>query len=666
MNCEACGRPTPPDAHYCSGCGRKLEPTLFRRERHVVAVLIVDIAGFTAHTAALGAERMHDFAREVLTRLTQTVEMHDGRVDSYTGDGLVAIFGHPTPHADDADRAVLAGLDGLNAIERLGDRLGRKLRGRAGVAWGEAIVGGTTGDGQSVSVYGNPVNLASRLEASSQEGRLLCDAATKERLTDGHFIVSAVNHLALQGYATPTAVHHVTRALTQRAGAPEPVALRHAEGQQLTAALTQVMRSGRPRCVALVGPAGSGKRTLVHRTFRGQPMLHLPAPHALGQQLDWPTLLHDLYIAGHDKAGPKTLDEVLRVDLAEHPRLWSALRTSLHPLEANRWRRYERRHPDRVAVAWAELIGGYVRRHGGTAVMHWHQPPRGGLPCAFLNALKQLSVPLLIVRTVRQAGQAVGAHQTIELGPLALSHAGRLVGDDAWFARHGAALPRQPGALAAACAARQLPPTVRRERLERLAAARLSEADTASREAFAVLSTVGPQVFEGLAGELIDEPEGLEGVMTLGWARSTRSRVSGLKQWLLGPPALRIAAANRLAPEDRRRIHAHAAAWLERRPEPHLRSLTAIHHAHAEAFEEAAEQWLLAADAALAAGDGLRARLWLKRAEQASAAAHEPHERLAVWLRGRTRGELETLGLREPQPKTAVFSVGKRKIETQA
>ena len=96
-----------------------------------------------------------------------------------------------------------------------------------------------------------------------------------------------------------------------------------------------------------------------------------------------------------------------------------------------------------------------------------------------------------------------------------------------------------------------------------------------------------------------------------------------------------------------------------------MRATTALQHAHAEAYEEATEQWLLAADAALASGHGLLARLWLKRAKQASEASHQPHDRLAVWLRKRPARELESLGVRQTPTGHDSSHVRERKIETQ-
>src|SRR5690625_3520159 len=175
MECAACGSELAEGARYCAMCGAPAAPSS-QRERRIVSVVFIDLAGFTTLTHGLDPEELRDLADEVLTNVAAVIEEYSGHVDAFHGDGLIAVFGAPRSYADDAERAVSAAAAGLRAIERVGDAKGLQLKGRAGVSTG-MVIAGELGSGRvrEYTVMGSAVNLAARVRSEERrvgkEGR---------------------------------------------------------------------------------------------------------------------------------------------------------------------------------------------------------------------------------------------------------------------------------------------------------------------------------------------------------------------------------------------------------------------------------------------------------------------------------------------------------------
>src|SRR5438552_3239625 len=180
--CPSCGRENPDDAHFCAGCGTPLlEPEPQRSEvRKVVTVLFSDVTGSTALGERLDPESL----RRVMTRyfdvMSAALERHGATVEKFIGDAIMAVFGLPLVHEDDALRAVRAAVEmrdelaGLNAeLER---DYGVSLQNRTGINTGE-VVAGDPGSGQRL-VTGDAVNVAARLEQAASPGQTLLGEAT--------------------------------------------------------------------------------------------------------------------------------------------------------------------------------------------------------------------------------------------------------------------------------------------------------------------------------------------------------------------------------------------------------------------------------------------------------------------------------------------------------
>src|SRR5580765_5463518 len=173
MSCGVCGSPLPDGAHFCPSCGAVVSQETATSERKIVTVLFADLVDSTGLSQRLDPER----AREVLGRFYDVTveELHAlrGRPEKFIGDAVMAVFGLPQVHEDDALRAVRAGLAIRERLRRLSGELGLDpvLEVRIGIESGDAAVGRSP-SGQLL-VTGPVVNAAARLEAAAQAGQVL-------------------------------------------------------------------------------------------------------------------------------------------------------------------------------------------------------------------------------------------------------------------------------------------------------------------------------------------------------------------------------------------------------------------------------------------------------------------------------------------------------------
>src|SRR5436190_24039091 len=188
--CPSCGTPAPPEAKFCMSCGTALSgeapataPAPVRtepirapadelpEERRQVTVLFADLSGYTAIAERMDPEAVKSFVDRALRRLGQEVDRYGGSVDKYIGDNVMAVFGAPVAHEDDAERAVRAALGMQEAMGEINERLASSLEVnlalRVGVNTGE-VVAGAIGDGYTV--IGDTVNVAARLQTAARPG----------------------------------------------------------------------------------------------------------------------------------------------------------------------------------------------------------------------------------------------------------------------------------------------------------------------------------------------------------------------------------------------------------------------------------------------------------------------------------------------------------------
>jgi class 3 adenylate cyclase/predicted ATPase len=179
-------------------------------ERRQLTVLFCDLVGSTALAAKLDPEDTGSMIRVYHGCCTEVVERWGGHVAKFMGDGVLAYFGWPQAHEDDAERAVRAGLDLTDAIELLAAPSGEALAARVGIATGLVMVGELIGEGaaQEQAVVGETPNLAARLQAVAVPGSVVISKATR-RLVGGLFELADLGPQRLKGFAEPLAAWRV-------------------------------------------------------------------------------------------------------------------------------------------------------------------------------------------------------------------------------------------------------------------------------------------------------------------------------------------------------------------------------------------------------------------------------------------------------------------------
>jgi len=255
--CPRCGRENADDARFCNACGAELAVAERQREsRKVVTVLFCDLVGSTALGESADPEALRTRMRRYFADLRAIIERHGGAVEKFAGDAVMAVFGIPVAHEDDALRAVRAAWEMREAVSAHG------LAARIGVNTGEVVVGG---EGETL-VTGDAVNVAARLEQSAPAGEVLLGSETRLLVRDA-VQVERVEPLTLKGKSQPV---EAFRLLDVIAGA-EPVARnlesvlvgRERERTRLRREYEDTVADRACRLVTLLGPAGVGKSRLV-------------------------------------------------------------------------------------------------------------------------------------------------------------------------------------------------------------------------------------------------------------------------------------------------------------------------------------------------------------------------------------------------------------------
>ena len=264
--CASCGQENPEGFRFCGRCGAELghaEPP--REVRKTVTIVFSDVTGSTALGERLDPEATRRLMRRYYDAMSAAVERHGGKVEKFIGDAVMAVFGIPTLHEDDALRAVRAAADMRRDLAALNEELERdfgvRIEARTGVNTGEVVAG----EGQTLAV-GDPVNVAARLEQLAPPGEILVGEHT-HRLVRDAVRAEPIAPVEAKGKSEPLQAYRLldvvegAEAFARRLDAP--MVGREGELTQLWQAHERATRDRTPYLFTILGTAGIGKSRLV-------------------------------------------------------------------------------------------------------------------------------------------------------------------------------------------------------------------------------------------------------------------------------------------------------------------------------------------------------------------------------------------------------------------
>jgi class 3 adenylate cyclase/predicted ATPase len=235
---------------------------VLEEQRKVVTVLFADLA---APIGGLDAETLRTVLGAYFSGVAAEIRRYGGTIDKYIGDAVMAVFGAPISHEDDAARAVHAALGIQTSIHRLNERLDReyhaRLAVRVGVNTGEVVAGLLAGEVPAYTVTGDAVNTAQRIESATPPDEVLVGEETQV-LARKSFAFEPVPPLTLKGKAQPIPAYRVSRPLEAAAAGGPPLVGRRAELDRL-ATLFREAETGRGVVAHLHGEPGVGKSRLL-------------------------------------------------------------------------------------------------------------------------------------------------------------------------------------------------------------------------------------------------------------------------------------------------------------------------------------------------------------------------------------------------------------------
>ncbi len=281
-DCPSCGRQNPAGQAFCGRCGfslgapdtgisfdpevQSIEESAELEERKLATVLFADVVGFTSLADSTDHEVVARMVDAAFRRLSEVVTEHGGTVDKYMGDSVMAVFGVPVAHDDDAERAVAAGL----AMRELGGDLAFSI----GINSGE-VTAATVGRAGDFTVIGDTVNVAARLEKVASAGEVLCGRLTVDLAGRGA-VFRERQPVLLKGKRERVEVWEAVdlRKMDGLRGEADPQSVgppligRSDELAFLESQWRRVCRDRRAQVVVICGDAGSGKTRLLGELAR--------------------------------------------------------------------------------------------------------------------------------------------------------------------------------------------------------------------------------------------------------------------------------------------------------------------------------------------------------------------------------------------------------------
>ena len=279
--CPTCGAADNPEGkRFCGECGGPLtdgngpavqEPAADAAkrvaERRLTTILFGDLVGFTTLAEIRDAEDMRELLSQYFALANTVVARYGGTIEKFIGDAVMAVWGVPIAHEDDAERAVRAGLDLIGEVAGLAQKVRvPDLNMRVGIVTGEvAVTLGAVGEGM---VAGDAVNTAARIQGLAEPGQVWVDETTRSLTTAAVSYTEAGEH-HLKGKTEPIRLHSARAIVASVGGAQRvdgleaPFLGREHELRLVKELFHASIDEGRPRLVAVTGAAGVGKTRVV-------------------------------------------------------------------------------------------------------------------------------------------------------------------------------------------------------------------------------------------------------------------------------------------------------------------------------------------------------------------------------------------------------------------
>lgn len=318
--CPNCGFENPREFKFCGNCGTNLLTAKFARpsdseqlrkvrgfipadlvdkilnaskqiggERRTVTVLFSDVVGFTAMSEKLDPETVFNIIDESVSLFREEIYAHEGTLDKFMGDGVMAMFGAPIAHEDDAARAVRCALGMQNAVKQINDKLyaehGLSLQMRIGLNLGTVVVADIGKDlRMNYTALGDTVNVAARLQGVAEPGSILVSRTVYEE-TRALFEYSELGSIRVKGRVEPVDIYQVVGVKREPGrvrgvpGLTAPMVGRGTELETVQRVLESLARDKHGGIVLITGDAGMGKSRLTFELKEW--MARMPALEAL-------------------------------------------------------------------------------------------------------------------------------------------------------------------------------------------------------------------------------------------------------------------------------------------------------------------------------------------------------------------------------------------------
>jgi class 3 adenylate cyclase/tetratricopeptide (TPR) repeat protein len=567
------------------------------QERKLVTALFCDYVGSTGLGERLDPEALRNVQASYFDRMGSVVQRFGGTLEKFIGDAVVAVFGVPLAHEDDAERAVRCGLAMRDALEGLNDslrpRLGIELDVRIGIATGEALVSG----GEDALATGDVMNTAARLEQGAGPGEILVARETMQLSWDVIAFGSS-RLLEARGKREPLEAWAAEQVAPRGGRVRARLVGRERELQVLAGAVEEAIRSETTRVVVVLGEPGIGK-TRVAEEFAervtGRALVYRGACPPYGEGAAWLALAQvvqaDTRIADDDSPEVALVRLRERLALRHPPAEAAVIEAQLAPLVG------AARSP---VASGAELLWALRRYLEALASraptvlvlddLHWASENLLELIAELVETIA--AVPLVIVGQGRPelreqlAGVVASEHtQTLEVGPLSLEEARRLAGslnlDEAGVERaEGNPLFLEE---LAAMASETRGTAVIPQSLRALIGARLDLLPPEAKRAVQVGAVVGDVFWDAVVSTVLGtavQNSVFRVLRTRGLVdEDVSSPFVGARQFRFHHALIREVAYESVSKQERGELHQRVATWLEERTAEHPSlSVSVAHH----------------------------------------------------------------------------------------